>query len=132
MKETQTMITIIAAGIVASSLYFSIHGSLWAIYVILGILSLNVFLTVLGVSFLVGFQKTYLLKPLERLKEIEKAENTIDTPSIFVFRVLLLISVWHIYTLDYLLFAGITGTTVTISLLAMLFKVLDSLKENDE
>lgn len=119
------MPSIILAAFVSVALYYSLQGAIWGTYAILFVLSLNVFMIVFGVSLLTGLQRTYLLKAKERLKDLDETDAKTNSSAVFLVRIILLACVWHIYTLDYVLFAGIAATTVVTSLLVLIIKIFD-------
>jgi hypothetical protein len=119
------MPSIILAAFVSVALYFSLQGAIWGTYAILFVLSLNVFMIIFGVSLLTGLQRTYLLKAKERLKDLDESDAKTNSSAVFLVRIILLACVWHIYTLDYVLFAGIAATTVVTSLLVLIIKIFD-------
>jgi hypothetical protein len=119
------MISVILAAFIATSLYFSLQGVVWGTYAILFVLSLNVIMVVFAMSILTGLQRTYLMEADKRIKELNEADANTNAPAVFLVRLILLACVWHIYTLDYVLFAGISGVTVITTLLSLSFKVFD-------
>jgi hypothetical protein len=126
------MIHVILALLIASSLYLSMGGAIWATNIIIGILVLNITLVVLSITTVVGFQKTILMNAEKRIGELDSYAEKMDTSTLLLLRVLLLLGVWHLYTLGYILFAGIAGTTVIISIIIMLFSSLDVSKDKKE
>jgi mannose/fructose/N-acetylgalactosamine-specific phosphotransferase system component IID len=119
------MSSIILAAFVSVALYFSLQGAIWGTYAILFVLSLNVFMIIFGVSLLTGLQRTYLLGAKERLKDLDETDAKTNSSAVFLVRIILLACVWHVYTLDYVLFAGIAATTVVTSLLVLFIKIFD-------
>ena len=126
------MINIIVATVIAGSLYLSMGGALWATNIIIGILCLNVFLVLFSIVIVVGFQKTLLKNPEKRIEELKAFTERSDARTLILIRILLLLGVWHLYTLGYVLFAGITATTVIISIMIVLFRSIDMIEEKKE
>jgi hypothetical protein len=126
------MIYIIVASVIAGSLYLSMSGALWATNIIIGILCLNVFLVIYSIAIVVGFQKTLLKNPEKRIEELKAFTERSDARTLILIRILLLLGVWHLYTLGYVLFAGITATTVIISIMIVLFRSIDMIEEKKE
>lgn len=126
------MIYIIVASVIAGSLYLSMGGALLATNIIIGILCLNVFLVIYSIAIVVGFQKTLLKNPEKRIEELKAFTERSDARTLILIRILLLLGVWHLYTLGYVLFAGITATTVIISIMIVLFRSIDMIEEKKE
>lgn len=126
------MIQIIVASLIAGALYLSMGGALWATNFIIGILSINVFLVLYSITFVAGFQKTLLKNPEKRIEELKASAERNDAGTIILVRILLLLGVWHLYTLGYILFAGIAATTVIISILVAMFRSIDMIEEKKE
>jgi len=116
--------SVILAAIIGGSLYLSVHGALWATHIIIGILSLNILLVSFSVTIFMGFQKTLLANPDKRLEELRVANSNI--PELFLLRLFMLACIWHLYTIGYVFFAGIAVTAVTLSILVMTFRSIDS------
>ena len=119
------MIQIIVASLIAGSLYLSMGGTLWATNFILIILGISTALVIYSIALVVGFQKTLLMNPEKRIEELKAYAEKVDTKTRLLLRGFLLLCVWHIYTLGYVLFAGIAGTCVTISIAVMLLRYID-------
>lgn len=119
------MISIIIAAILGGSLYLSANGVLWATNVIIVMLSLNVFMIVLSSSVVAGMQRSMLLNAENRIKQLDETLSKTNVPVLFLTRLFLVVCVWHLYTLGYLFFAGIAATTVSMSLLVLLFRSFD-------
>ena len=119
------MIQIIIAAVILGNLYLSIGGYLWATNAIIAILALSAALVLYSIAIVVGFQKTILMNSEKRIEELKTYAEKVDTRTLFILRAFLLLCVWHIYTLGYVLFAGIAGTTVTISIVVMLLRSID-------
>lgn len=126
------MMPIIVAAVIAASLYLSANGVLWAAQLLIAILATNILLVIYSIAFLGGFQKTMLKNSEKRIKELEEAYERHDHRTVILIRLLLLIAVWHLYTLGYVLFAGVAGTTVAISLLVALLRSIDMAEEKKE
>lgn len=126
------MIQIIVAIIIAGSLYLSMAGALWATNVIIGILVLNIFLVLYSITIVAGFQRTLLKNPEKRIEELKASAERIDTGTLVLLRIFLLVGVWHLYTLGYVLFAGVAATTVTISILVAFFRSIDMIEDKKE
>lgn len=126
------MIQIIVAVIIAGSLYMSMAGALWATNVIIGILVLNVFLVLYSITIVAGFQRTLLKNPEKRIEELKASAERIDTGTLVLLRIFLLVGIWHLYTLGYVLFAGVAATTVTISILVAFFRSIDMIEDKKE
>jgi hypothetical protein len=126
------MISIITAAVIGGSLYFSLSGALWATHVIMFILGLNVILVLYSVSIVAGLQRTLLRNPEKRIEELRASAKRIDLGTLILLRIFLLVCAWHVYSLGYILFAGITFTTVTISLVISLLRAVDSIEEKEE
>jgi hypothetical protein len=120
------MPSVIIAAIIGGSLYLSAQGMFWATNVIFCILILNVLLILYSVSVTTGLQRTLLMNAEKRIQELDESLGKMNMPAIFLIRVFLLLCVWHLYTLGYIFFAGVAATTVTMSLLIMVFRSLDS------
>lgn len=126
------MIHVILALVIAASLYLSTGGALWATNIIIGILTVNVVLVVLSITTVAGFQKTLLMNPEKRIKELKSHAERVDVETLLLLRIFLLLGIWHLYTLGYVLFAGVAVTTVTISIIVMLFRSFDMAQEKEE
>lgn len=126
------MIQIIVALLIAVSLYLSVGGALWATNFILFLLGVNVALVLYSISIVAGFQKTLLMNPEKRIEELKAYAEKVDTKTLLLLRGFLLLCVWHIYMIGYLLFAGIAGTTVTISIVIMLLRSIDMAERKEE
>lgn len=124
--------SVILAAIIGGSLYFSVNGLLWATQIIIGILSLNIFLVAVSVSTFMGFQKTLLANPQKRLEELRLTEEKTDVSVLLLLRFFMLACAWHLYTIGYVFFAGIAVTTVTLSILIMTFRALDAVKAKEK
>ena len=125
------MISIITAAVIAGSLYLSLHGAVWATNVILGLLLVNVCIVALSISSIAGFQRVFLLNAKERLEDLDKSWQKTETGVLILLRLLLLVSVWQIYTLGYVFFAGVAGTTVFMSLVITVFRAVDMAKNQE-
>lgn len=126
------MIHAIVALLIVSSLYLSMGGALWATNFILCLLGLNVVLILYSIVFFAGFQKTLLMNAEKRIEELKAYAEKVDTKTLLLLRGLLLLCVWHVYMLGYAVFAGIAGTTVTISILVMLLRSIDMVERKEE
>lgn len=126
------MIHAIVALLIVSSLYLSMGGALWATNFVLFLLGLNVVLVLYSIVFVAGFQKTLLLNAEKRIEELKAYAEKVDTKTLLLLRGLLLLCVWHVYMLGYAVFAGIAGTTVTISILVMLLRSIDMVERKEE
>lgn len=125
------MVSIITAAVIAGSLYLSLHGAVWATNVILGLLVINVSIVALSISSIAGFQRVFLLNAKDRLEDLDKTWQKTETGVLILLRLFLLLSVWHIYTLGYVFFAGVAGTTVFMSLVITVFRAFDMAKSKE-
>jgi hypothetical protein len=125
------MISIITAAVIGGSLYLSLHGAVWATNVILGLLAINVSIVALSISSIAGFQRVFLLNAKDRLEDLDKSWKKTETGVLILLRLFLLLSVWHIYTLGYVFFAGVAGTTVFMSLVITVFRAVDMAKSKE-
>lgn len=125
------MISIITAAVIGGSLYLSLQGAVWATNVILGLLVINVSLVALSISSIAGFQRIFLLNAKDRLEDLDKSWQKTETGVLILLRLFLLLSVWHIYTLGYVFFAGVAGTTVFMSLVITVFRAVDMAKSKE-
>ena len=126
------MISVIVAAIIGSSLFFSLNGAIWATYVIIGILCLNVSLVFYSLALTTGFERTLLQNPQKRIEELDASAAKTDFPVILLLRVFLLVCVWHLFTIGYVFFAGIAATTVGISLFITIFRSIDAIGTKTE
>jgi hypothetical protein len=125
------MVSIITAAVIGGSLYLSLQGAVWATNIILGLLLINVSIVALSISSIAGFQRVFLLNAKDRLEDLDKTWQKTETGVLILLRLFLLLSVWHIYTLGYVFFAGVAGTTVFMSLVITVFRAVDMAKSKE-
>lgn len=125
------MVSIITAAVIGGSLYLSLQGAVWATNIILGLLLINVSIVALSISSIAGFQRVFLLNAKDRLDDLDKNWQKTETGVLILLRLFLLLSVWHIYTLGYVFFAGVAGTTVFMSLIITVFRAVDMAKSKE-
>jgi hypothetical protein len=101
------------AAIVSFSLYLSLQGIISGTYILLFILGINVFLVLYTASLL---SVLYITKTTDDQLQNSLIKGNEDISLKIILRLMLLISVYHIYTLGYVFFAGAATITVLISL----------------
>lgn len=112
------MPNIIIASITVLGLLFSLQSMIIGTYVLLLVLSLNIFFIILSSSIFISALK------------IDIEDSVIDKSELltkFLVRLLFLLSVWHLYSIGYVFFAGIALATVIITILSIIFSVFDDL-----
>ena len=117
------MLHTIVAAIMAFSIWLSLQGIASGTYVILTLLGLNIFFVALVASTVLGADVSKVaIKANET--ELLKQRNT-NLSAMFLVRLMYLASVWHIYTLGYVLLAGAALVTVTINALSIIVMAID-------
>jgi len=114
------MIHVIVAMIIAISLLASLQGMIYGTYIIIIMLGLNVGAIILSTSLSMirdGANSPYMME---------------NFGSIILVRIMLLLSIWHIYMIGYTFIAGVAAATVTITILSLIFRKLESLDEDAE
>jgi hypothetical protein len=119
-KGTNSMIYIFVAITISGSIWYSMQGIAAATYVLLTLLSFNMLATVFIASAMLGLK-------LDRPQILSKEQQLNST---FLIRLMLLASVWHLYTLGYVFIAGAFMVTVIISLLTIIFASLEQFAES--
>ena len=115
---------VILSIILACSLFFSIEGFVFGTYILITILSLNVVLVAFSATVLMGLQ-VYMLENSGNFLANIKAKDKGDHVFKFIIRLMLLVSVWHLYTVGYVFFSGVAATTVLISLSVVAIEYLN-------
>jgi hypothetical protein len=120
------MIHVTTAAIVCFSLYLSLQGVVSGTYVLLFLLGMNILLVSYSSAVISGFYR-YMFKAANtdsHLKTIlDKKRDSIGLQAIV--RIMFLLSVYHIYTIGYIFFAGLAAVTVTISFVASLLTIIE-------
>jgi hypothetical protein len=101
------------AAIVSFSLYLSLQGIISGTYILLFILGVNVFLVLYTASLL---SVLYITKSKDEQFQNSLIKGNEDISLKIILRLMLLISVYHVYVLGYTFFAGAATVTVLISL----------------
>jgi hypothetical protein len=117
------MTQIFSALFISSMIILSIYGNLYATYALIGVLSINVVLIIYTSSIIIGFFK-FILKNNEKYLNIVNV-NTGDHVISFLIKCILLIAIYQIYIQDYVFLAGLATSTVMISLLESMIKLVN-------
>jgi hypothetical protein len=120
------MIHVATAAIVCLSLHLSLQGIVSGTYVLLFLLGMNVLLVSYSSAVVSGFYR-YIFKNSNTDSQLKiilnKKRDSIGLQAIV--RIMLLLSVYHVYTIGYIFFAGLAAATVTISFVASLLTIFE-------
>jgi hypothetical protein len=117
--------TLILAITISASLYFSLQGAIAGTYVLLFILGLNVLMVSYSASIFGGLYHCIMKNSEEYLQSVIAKRGENNEGSQFLIRAMLLVSVYHVYTLGYIFFSGVATVTVTIALVSTVLNILE-------
>ncbi len=116
---------IFTAAVITVSLYFSLQGVITGAYILLCLLGLNIMLVSYSAAVFSGLYKHIMKNSEEYLGTILNKETNKDAKLKFIVRLMLLLSVYHIYTIGYVFFAGMAAVTVSISLIGSMLNMFE-------
>lgn len=117
--------TLILAAAISASLYFSLQGVIAGTYFLLFVLGLNVLMVSYSATVFAGLYR-HIMKNSDEYLQTALAKRTDTNEGIqFLIRAMLLVSVYHVYTLGYVFFAGVASVTVVISLVSTVLNAFE-------
>ena len=114
------MTGILMAIFIAGSLYFSMEGVIYGTYAILFVLGFNVISITYSSIIFLGLYK-YMIRSKKTFFQTDLPANK----DFILIRFMLIICVYHIYTLGYIFFAGVALVTAVIALFSYIIYMLD-------
>jgi hypothetical protein len=117
------MTHVVVAATLAISLFFSLQGAIYGTYVIITMLGLNVGMIILSASL--------SMTPEVKINSSSMTTHLMENfGSMLLVRLMLLLSIWHIYTIGYTFIAGVATVTVLITIFSMIIRKLESMAED--
>jgi len=117
------MTSILASIVIAGSIWFSMEGVIAGTYILLFILGTNLLLTSIASAVFIGMKinKT----DLEEQYAIDDKNLNVR----FLVQLMLAVGVWHLFQVGYVFLSGVFLVSISISILATIFRFFEKLSD---